>query len=389
MSASANSPKSLGFFRLVPLKPRVPFVKISKVTLLLSIAVLFVCAFLLLTKGLNYGVDFKGGTQMHLRFNQTMSAAQIRSILEPLGLSNASVQDFGEGGSQEFLIRVPPKEVDYSTYNETITQALGNPKDLKLRFGQERVYIFGSEIADAENIKSAFNALKIEDLSVASVTPYGSLDQQEWMVQFAGVSKRVLEGLNAAVGNKENVEVLQIENVGAKVGRELRNQAIGSVLFSIMLILIYIWFRFDLEFAPGAILALVHDALFVLGVFSLFQLQFDLSIVAAVLTIVGFSINDTIVVYDRVRENLQNMKGKAFEEVVNISVNETLSRTLLTSGTLFLAAIALLYFGGPITENFALSFTIGVIVGTYSTIFIASPLTIYFYKYIQKRKATR
>lgn len=389
MSASANSPKSLGFFRLVPLKPQVPFVKVSKVTLWLSIAVLSACVFLLVTKGLNYGVDFKGGTQMHVRFHQAMSAAQIRNILEPLGLSNASVQDFGEGDSQEFLIRVPPEEVDYSSYTATITQALGNSKDLKLRFGQERVYVFGSSLADAEQIKNKLNALGIEDLSVASVTAYGSLEQQEWMVQFAGVSKRVLEGLNAAVTDKNNVEVLQIENVGAKVGRELRNQAVGSVLFSIMLILIYIWFRFDLEFAPGAILALVHDALFVLGIFSLFQLQFDLSIVAAVLTIVGFSINDTIVVYDRVRENLQNMKGKKFEDIINISVNETLSRTLLTSGTLFLAAIALLYFGGPITENFALSFTIGVVVGTYSTIFIASPLTIYFYKYIQKRKATR
>ncbi|HMQ10902.1 MAG TPA: protein translocase subunit SecF [Oligoflexia bacterium] len=389
MSASAESPKNLGFFRLVPLRPRVPFVKVSKVTLWVSVVILISCAFLLMTRGLNYGVDFKGGTQMHVRFNQEMDAAKIRSILEPLGLSNASVQDFGEQGGQEFLIRIPPEEVDYSTYSGTISQALGNPKDLKLRFGQERVYVFGSGISDPEELKNQFNDLGIEELHVASVTAYGSLDQQEWMVQFAGTSKRVLDGLAASVTNKDDVEVLQIESVGAKVGRELRNQAIGSVLFSIMLILIYIWFRFDLEFAPGAILALVHDALFVLGIFSLFQLQFDLSIVAAVLTIVGFSINDTIVVYDRVRENLQTMKGKKFEDIVNVSVNETLSRTLLTSGTLFLAAIALLYFGGPITENFALSFTIGVVVGTYSTIFIASPLTIYFYKYFQKRKATR
>ncbi len=174
--------------------------------------------------------------------------------------------------------------------------------------------------------------------------------------------------------------------MGEKVGSELRTQALGAVLISIIFILLYIWFRFDFEYAPGAILALIHDAMAVLGIFSILRLQFDLTSIAAVLTIVGFSINDTIVTYDRIRENMKNLTTD-FPNLINTSINETLGRTILTSMTLFMACLILYFFGGPITQNFAFALCVGLISGTYSTIFIASPLTIYIRRYMQQKSA--
>ncbi|MEZ4845747.1 MAG: protein translocase subunit SecF, partial [Bdellovibrionota bacterium] len=220
-------------------------------------------------------------------------------------------------------------------------------------------------------------------LQIQSVTKFGRASINEYAIQFSGAGARIVEALNKAFG-KDQVEVLQMEEVGEKVGAELRMQALGAVIISIILILLYVWFRFDFEFAPGAILALIHDSVAVLGIFSIMRLQFDLSSIAAVLTIVGFSINDTIVTYDRVRENTKKL-SLGFPELINLSINETLGRTLLTSASVLMVCLVLFFYGGPITQNFALALCVGVVAGAFSTIFIASPLTIYIRRYMQKK----
>lgn len=376
------------FFTLIPARTTIPFIRASKVTLLISMATVLGMLFLLFTRGLNYGVDFKGGTQVHVNFEKEVEVDAIRNSIRPAGFGDASVQEFGQTGKNEFLIRIAPDEMDMESFRESILASLETAVGQKpsLRFATERAYLKFDTKVELERVEESLKALKADGLMVETVSWFGSSEENEVLVRFEGVGSRLVGALKSSFG-AQAFEVLQTEQVGAKVGKELRLQAIGAVLISVLVILVYIWFRFDLEFAPGAVFALIHDALFVLGVFSLFQFQFDLSIVAAVLTIVGFSINDTIVVYDRVRENLKEYRNKPFEEVVNISLNETLSRTILTSGTLFLAAIALWVWGGPITANFALAFTIGVVAGTYSTLFIASPFTIAFYHYQQKRRA--
>jgi preprotein translocase subunit SecF len=171
------------------------------------------------------------------------------------------------------------------------------------------------------------------------------------------------------------------------VGKELRVNAILSAIIAMFFILVYVWLRFEMEFAPGAVLCLVHDSIITAGVFSLFGLEIDTSFVAAILTLVGYSINDTIVVYDRIRENMGVLKSEPFGVIINRSINQTLSRTILTSVTVFIIAVVLLIWGGPILFNLSLALTIGVFIGTYSSIYIASPLTLLFHKRLAARQA--
>lgn len=381
------------FFEIVPSGTQINFIGKSRFVFIFS-ALLIVGALVLLSiKGLNYGVDFTGGTQIHLRFQEKLASADLRDALKPVGLSDVLVQGFGEKDSGEFLIRVQPQDLNIQAYEAKLQKALNSVNEekvgsAKIRFSEERVYVTYPREVFPKKIEEAIQKLSIQDLKVESVAPFGPMTSHEYLIQFAGVARRIVDAFREKFGSGR-FEVLQIEQVGAKVGSELRRQAIGAVLISIILILVYVWFRFDMEYAPGAIVALIHDALVVLGVFSIFRLQFDLSTVAAVLTIVGLSINDTIVIYDRIRENIKKTNDFQFPELINQSINETLSRTILTSGTGLFAALALLLLGGPITFNFALAFTIGIISGTYSTIYVASPLTIYFHNYLQRKRIRR
>ncbi len=381
------------FFEIIPSGTKIDFIGKSFYVFLLSGFLMLGTLVLIFTRGLNYGVDFKGGTEIHVRFQDQLQAADIRKVLEPIGVEDAIVQGFGEKRSGEFLIRVQPEDLNLEAHKIPITQALNRAgpnhnqggEEAKIRFSEERLYVTYSKEADTTRIKSELEQLKILNLSVDSVSRFGTTGANEYLVQFSGVANRIISAFKTQIGTGK-FEVLQVEQVGAKVGSELRMQAIGAILISIVLILIYVWFRFDLEFAPGAIVALIHDAFMVIGVFSLFRLQFDLSIVAAILTIVGFSVNDTIVIYDRIRENIKKAKDINLPLLINESINESLGRTILTTGTVLMTTVTLLLLGGPITFNFALAFTVGLISGVYSTVYVASPLTIYFYTYLQRKR---
>lgn len=262
--------------------------------------------------GPNYGIDFKGGILIQLKFHQKVDVGEVRDALSALGLRNLVVQRFGLEEEHEYLVRVEQMETDLEALSGKIEQAL------KERYGAE------------------------------------------------------------------SLEVRRTEIVGPKVGAELRRKGFLAVLYSIVGILIYITWRFEFRFALGAVLALVHDALVTIGCFSVLNKEINLPEVAAVLTVIGYSVNDTIVVFDRIRENMRKIRRQALEKVVNSSVNETLSRTLLTAGTTLVVVMALFFLGGPVIHNFAFALMVGIVIGTYSSIYVASPMVL-FWDYAKER----
>jgi len=279
----------------------IPFNKFYRKFNILSLVLIIFSLILLLFKGLNYGVDFKGGTLIELRTDQnTNNITLIRDSFKQMNLGDVSVKKFGN--DTDFIVKFEK-------------QNSNDPKFI-------------------ENIK-----LK----------------------------------LSSSIGE---VDLRRVENVGPKVSSELLQSGIIAIGLSLAAMLLYIWIRFEWQFSLGAILAIFHDVIITLGVFSLFSLEINLSIVAAVLTIVGYSMNDTVVIFDRVRENLRKYADIKIFELTNISINETLSRTIITSITTLLALFSIYLFGGEILKGFSLAMILGVIFGTYSSIYIANPILV-------------
>ena len=275
----------------------------------ISLSLILISIILLLFKGLNFGVDFKGGTLIELRVkDKTVTITNIRDSLNQINLGDVSVKKFGK--DDDYLIKFEKKDFN-------------NPN-------------FISEIKSK---------------------------------------------LTSSLGN--TFEFRRVENVGPKVSSELLRSGIIAICLSLAAMLIYIWIRFEWQFSLGAIVALFHDVIITLGIFSLFGLEINLSIVAAVLTIVGYSMNDTVVIFDRVRENLRKYSDINIFELTNISINETLSRTIITSTTTLLALFSIFFFGGEILKGFSLAMILGVFFGTYSSIYIANPILV-FLKVSQK-----
>ena len=212
----------------------------------------------------------------------------------------------------------------------------------------------------------------------AEIVEFGSPDEVLIKTQFSGSSSEISEKLTLALGNSFTLR--RVESVGPKIGKELQSDALKAIGLALILILIYITFRFDRYYALGSVMALIHDVLITLGVFSLLDYEINLSIIAAFLTIVGYSLNDTIVVFDRIRENIPKYMKKTLNDVVNISLNETLNRTVITSLTTMMVVVILFLWGGKVINLFAFALIIGVFVGTYSSLFVASPVMVYFEK---------
>jgi preprotein translocase subunit SecF len=280
----------------------IPFTKYRYIAVVLSSLVNLAVIIMLFVKGPILGVDFAGGTVVQLKFQQRASIEQIRGALGPLATTETVIQDFGDQGSNEYLLRLEKTSVELGSLSEQLRDALTK------QFG-------------------------------------------------AG-----------------QFEIRRIESVGPKVGRELRQQGAWSVVAATIMMGFYIWFRFDLRFGLGAVIALIHDVLVTIGALMLAQYEFDLTIVAALLTIVGFSVNDTVIICDRVRENMRKIRRESLEYVINLSINETLSRTIITTGTAILVLIALYVLGGGVIRPFAFALLVGFFSGVYSTIFIASPV---------------
>ena len=281
----------------------IPFNKFYKRFNILSLFLICISLILLTFKGLNYGVDFKGGTLIELRSDNTnYKTEDIRGAFNKLNLDDLSVKKFGAEG------------------------------DYVIKFKR-------SDLNEPDFIKNLKNDLDnyLEDYSFR-----------------------------------------RVENVGPKVSAELLQDGVTAIAIALAAMLIYIWFRFEWQFSIGAIIAIFHDVIITLGIFSLLSLEINLSIVAAVLTIVGYSMNDTVVIFDRVRENLKKYADIKIFDLTNLSINETLSRTLITSVTTLLALLSIFFFGGEILKGFSFAMILGVILGTYSSIFIANPVLVYF-----------
>ena len=275
--------------------------------------ILFILSLLLIIfKGLNYGIDFKGGTLIELRTEKNVTASSIRTSLSSMNLGDISVKNFGKDG--DYLIKVEEKNT-----NDLIPQ----------------------------------------------------------------IKQTLTSNISAEVNFR------RVENVGPKVSAELLKSGVIAISLSLALMLIYIWIRFEWQFSIGSIIALFHDVVLTLGIFSFLSLEINLSIIAAVLTIVGYSMNDTVVIYDRIRENLFKYSRMSIGEIANLSINETLSRTIITSITTLLALISIFALGGEILRGFSFAMILGVLVGTYSSIFVASPILKFLkvsYKTLEKEE---
>ncbi len=297
------------------MKYNLNFVDYFKKFTLVSIIFVLMSLLFILFKGLNYGIDFKGGTLIEIRLeNDAVKVSDVRNSLKKIDLGDVNVKNFGEGS--DFLIKIEKKlnnnEVIITEIKETLNQNLN-----------------------------------------------------------------------------EEVNYRRIESVGPKVSSELLKSGIISIGLALLMMLFYIWFRFEWQFSLGSIIALFHDVIITLGVFSALSIEINLSIVAAVLTIVGYSMNDTVVIYDRIRENLSKYNKLEIDQISNLSINETLSRTLITSVTTLLALFSIFILGGAILKGFSFAMIMGVLIGTYSSIFVASPVLKYFkvsYKTLEKKE---
>jgi preprotein translocase subunit SecF len=328
-----------------------------------------------------YGVDFSGGTEIHVRVPGGIDIAAIRTGLQDIDLSDDNVQAFGSSGD-EFLIRVENINFGADDFflqvKETLVAEDGEAAWKAFDWKEEQsvhMTAVSSEARDLATFTSRLQAINPDVTVATSMVAHNAFE-----VSFPGLTDKVKETLAGVLGTgadgQASFEVVSVEMVGPSVGAELRRKGLLSLVLSLALILVYVAFRFDLSFAPGAVAALLHDVLFTIGVFCVLGREFTLPTIGALLTIVGYSLNDTIVVYDRIRENLRRFPRRDLSEVINVSLNETLSRTLLTSITTLIAVSALMIFGGPILADFALALFIGVLVGTYSSIYIASPMII-------------
>jgi preprotein translocase subunit SecF len=278
-----------------------------------SLIIFLTSVIFIIFKGLNYGIDFKGGTLIELRSDNT-DASTIRSILNNMDLGDVNVKNFGQEG--DYLIKVEQKEND------------GN-----------------------------------------NIIPK--------------IKKNLSDNLNSEINFR------RVENVGPKVSSELLKSGIIAISLSLAAMLFYIWIRFEWQFSIGSIIALFHDIIITLGIFSVLSLEINLSIIAAVLTIVGYSMNDTVVIYDRIRENLNKFNRLNISEIADLSINDTLARTIITSVTTLLALLSIFILGGEILRGFSFAMILGVVIGTYSSIFVASPMLKFFkvtYKTLEKEE---
>ncbi len=252
----------------------------------------------------------------------------------------------------------------------------GGPK-LGIDFaGGTQIQVKFSQETTADGIR---DSLRNMGLGNNIIQRFGYKDNNEFLIntekassELEGLSDKITEALGATYG-KENVDIRRVEMVGPKVGKDLRQKGLLAMLYAVIGILIYVTWRFELRYAVGAIVALIHDVIITVGVFSLLGKEFTLPIIAALLTIIGYSLNDTIVIYDRIRENIKGARKQPLKELVNASINQVLSRTVLTSVTTLLVVLALFFLGGAVIHDFAFALLVGIVVGTYSSIFVASP----------------
>jgi preprotein translocase subunit SecF len=352
---------------------------------------------ILLQGGVRFGIDFKGGALMTVKFAEKPHLDKIRAAM------NARIQ--GENTVTEFTDPNAKNQVEIGTEMKDEKQLDLNRKAMEevlaSTFGQP-----GGKL-DFNNATQQSVATRLRDPLAAAGVPMNDQQLQglvKAMLEFRDTPPRSglitdfnqltsVPGINAGIINTLKQEcylspyhILQTQMVGPKVGAELRNKAIYATLYALAGMLVYIAFRFEWIYGLGAVIAVFHDTLITIGLFSLFHKEISMTVIAALLTLVGYSMNDTIVIFDRIRENLKIMRREPLDSLMNKSINQTLSRTIMTSGLTFLTVIALFLFGGPVLHGFSFALVCGIIVGTYSSVFIACPIVLFWHNYADKRR---
>jgi preprotein translocase subunit SecF len=338
---------------------------------------------------LNYGVDFAGGTELQIQSKQKMDPGDLRELVGKLGFGEPTVQSYGNPSENQFLVRVERIALLTKEKAAAIQTAVAQTMPLQgMRFdpevGDKLDFTFKQPIDEA----ALRAAVQKAGTSVKEVRPLLAREGQdrEYTVITQGTGDRIGQALREKYGN-DQVEVVRTDYVGSQVGQELKKDGMLALLYAMGIILLYVGFRFDFRFSPGVIIALIHDAIITLGFFVVSRREFNLTSVTAILTVVGYSVNDTIVVYDRIRENAKRFKGKPLRDLINLSINEMLGRTILTSGATALSLLGLIFYGVGTIQDFALAMLVGIISGTYSTWYIASPMTIWIEEHMDQRKA--
>lgn len=375
-------------------EPKINWVRLMPAAGVLSLALVAVSILSLALKGgPRWGIDFRGGTLVYVKFRQQPPLEEIRRALRGRVPGEVTVQEMT--GIHEVIIGTEMRsEQELDQARRIITQTLterfapaGGKFDLN-NIGREAL---ADRLRDPlQRNGVALSEQQLQELAGRIVEfrdrqRSGLLGSFEELSSLPGVTPAVLATLKQEA-ILAPFTIRQVEIVGPKVGADLREKALLATLYALAGMLVYIAFRFDFVFGVGAVVASFHDALLTIGVFSVLNREISLTVIAAILTLIGYSINDTIVVYDRVRENLKLRFREALPEVVNRSVNQTLTRTVMTSGTTLLAALALYVLGGPVLNNMALALLVGVVVGTYSSIFVASAIVVGWYKFSERRK---
>jgi preprotein translocase subunit SecF len=402
------------------------FMRVRVYWIALSIALVVASSISVFYPGPNYGTDFRGGTEVELAFLKPIDIGKVRQAVEQAGFTTPDVvQVVDPKSNYHFLIRVQ----DVTAINEKDKEALrrglcyfteGEPVDearcpKDVRATEVKFSLGGDKIdtrydvdpcqtpTDPEKLaawtlehpsKCDLSKIVAQVRSVQGVTMRTSdtnpvlLNARDHHVEIQLQSKgdQLIESLQKQLGPEMVPDrALRVEWVGPKAGKQLRDSARNAVAIAIVFIMLYLAFRFDLRFAPGVVVACIHDAMVVLGGFVLLRKEVTLSTIAAVLTVVGYSMNDTVVVYDRIRENLSKHRGRSFAQIINLSVSETLSRTILTSGATMLSMVAFFIWGTGVIKDFALAMVIGIVAGTYSSIYVAAPLTEWIDHQLAKR----
>lgn len=369
----------------------------AKYLAFLASAVIIVASLvnILVHKGLNYGVDFAGGTLLRIMFKDPISVSEIRRSLSAVGLGNSRIQEVGEE-SREFLIRtLQPAETEERSLEAHEILANRVLETLRAAEGKDAV----------ERDLQDLNSLNLKSLVflLESAFPEKAEDLARKIIDYR-IEKGILGDFSelASLGLEEEVlsllrektflgplAVLSRETVGPQVGQDLRNKATQATVWALLGMLVYIGLRFKLAYGVAAVITLFHDVIITVGIFSMTEREINLPVIAAILTIVGYSLNDTIVIFDRIRDNLKLMRKTPLEDVLNVSINQTLSRTVITSGTTLLTVVALFLFGGEVINDFAFTLIIGILIGTYSSIYQSCALVYLWHKIFKTKKGLK
>ncbi len=346
--------------------------------------------------GPRYGIDFKGGTLVHVKFRQAPQLNLLRAALDSQGLRNSTLQRYGADTTNEILVGLDleaTNEKDLEAGKQSIVNALrkefgGSDKP---SLNEASAATVAEQLSGADTVRNALSGDQIRQLAQRIVefrdSPprSGLLASFDELRQAPGVTPEVMSALQSSF-SLADFAVRNVEIVGPKVGAALRRQALNATLLALASMLVYIAFRFEWIFGGAAVVATFHDVVIAMGFLSLFNKEITLTVIAALLTLVGYSVNDTIVVFDRIRENVKLMRRESITDIVNQSINQTLSRTVLTSGLTFLSVLALFAFGGEVLRGFSFTLVIGILVGTYSSISVGSTMVVSWQEYMNRGK---